>query len=383
MLDFPGRLKTVRARMEEENIGLIFVRPGANLFYLTGIPHRDDYRTDHNAYGDWAVGGYIGLREGVVMTAPRMGGEYFQAQVQDKPWFEPVRIILESEDPLDVMREVLGRFNLKGKKVALEDHAWAQTALAFRRLLPDTEFVMASDLVAPMRMIKDETELDLMRKAGQITDAVFEKAMARLELGATEWDVESEIDYQFKLMGAEFNSFVSNVYFSSPERGPGGTTRKSEKRLMPGDAVTFDFGCIYKGYASDFGRTAFAGDPSAEYVRMHELVLSAQREAMKAMKAGEVTGAQANAIARKVMEEGGYGPEFSHRLGHGIGVTVHEPPWLDVVEKRVLQANMTFTVEPSIRIPNGYHNRVEDVVVVTETGGVSLYDTDHKLYIVG
>jgi len=383
MLDFPGRLKTVRARMEEENIGLIFVRPGANLFYLTGIPHRDDYRTDHNAYGDWAVGGYIGLKEGVVMTAPRMGGEYFQAQVQDKPWFEPVRIILESEDPLDVMREVLGRFNLKGKKVALEDHAWAQTALAFRRLLPDTEFVMASDLVAPMRMIKDETELDLMRKAGQITGAVFEKAMARLELGATEWDVESEIDYQFKLMGAEFNSFVSNVYFSSPERGPGGTTRKSEKRLMPGDAVTFDFGCIYKGYASDFGRTAFAGDPSAEYVRMHELVLSAQREAMKAMKAGEVTGAQANAIARKVMEEGGYGPEFSHRLGHGIGVTVHEPPWLDVVEKRVLQANMTFTVEPSIRIPNGYHNRVEDVVVVTETGGVSLYDTDHKLYIVG
>jgi Xaa-Pro dipeptidase len=382
MLDFSGRLKTVRARMDEENVGLIFVRPGANLFYLTGIPHRDDYRTDHNAYGDWAVGGYIGLKEGVVMTAPRMGGEYFQAQVQDKLWFEPVRIILESEDPLDVMREVLGRFNLKGKKVALEDHAWAQTALAFRRLLPDTEFVMASDLVAPMRMIKDETELDLMRKAGQITGAVFEKAMARLELGATEWDVESEIDYQFKLMGAEFNSFVSNVYFSSPERGPGGTTRKSEKRLMPGDAVTFDFGCIYKGYASDFGRTAFAGDPSAEYVRMHELVLSAQREAMKAMKAGEVTGAQANAIARKVMEEGGYGPEFSHRLGHGIGVTVHEPPWLDVVEKRVLQANMTFTVEPSIRISNGYHNRVEDVVVVTETGGVSLYDTDHKLYIV-
>jgi Xaa-Pro dipeptidase len=101
------------------------------------------------------------------------------------------------------------------------------------------------------------------------------------------------------------------------------------------------------------------------------------------MVAGKVTGAQANAAARKVLEDAGYGPDFSHRLGHGIGVTVHEPPWLDVVESTVLQAGMTFTVEPSIRIPNGYHNRIEDVVLVTPNGGVSLYETSRQLYIVG
>jgi len=115
---------------------------------------------------------------------------------------------------------------------------------------------------------------------------------------------------------------------------------------------------------------------------MHELVLAAQAEAMAAMKAGEITAAQANAAARQVMEEGGYGPEFSHRLGHGIGVTVHERPFLDVMDDTVLRENMAFTVEPSIRIDGGYHNRVEDVVLVTETGGVSLYETDHRLYIV-
>jgi Xaa-Pro aminopeptidase len=166
--------------MAEENVGLMFLTPGANLFYLTGIPHRD---TDHNAYGDWAVGGYIGLDKGVVMTAPRMGGEYFQTEVEDKPWFEPVRIIDESEDPLDVMRHVLSRFDLKGKKVALEDHSWAQTVQAFRHLLPDTEFVLTLDLIAPMRMIKDDTELDLMRKTGQICDSAFRKALDRLKLG--------------------------------------------------------------------------------------------------------------------------------------------------------------------------------------------------------
>lgn len=382
MLDHAKRLEIVRTRMEEKNIGLMFLTPGANLFYLTGIRQRDSYRTDHNAYGDWAVGGHFGPNEGVVMTASRMGCEYFEAEVKDKPWFEPLCIIDESEDPLDVMRQVLSRFNLKGKKVALDDHAWAQTVLAFRRLLPDADLVMASDIVAPMRMIKNETELDLMRKAGQITDAVFQEVLDRLQLGVTEWEVENEIDFQFRVMGAEFNSFVSNVYFSRPGCESKGATRSADKRLMPGDAVTFDFGCVYQGYCSDFGRTAFAGEPPAEYLRMHELVLRAQGEAMKAMKAGQITGAQANAIARGVMEEGGYGEAFSHRLGHGIGITVHEPPWLDVIEETVLQANMTFAVEPSVRISDGYHNRVEDVVLVTEAGGVSLYESDRQLFVV-
>jgi Xaa-Pro dipeptidase len=382
MLDFEKRLEALRARMDEQNVGLVFLTPGANLFYMTGIPHRDHYRTDHNAYGDWAVGGYIGVEGKVVLVAPRMGGEYFAAQVAGKPWFGPVRIIDESENPLNVMSEVLVGMDLAGKMIALEDHAWAQTAQAFGCLLPKAEWIMASQLIAPLRMIKDETELDLMVKSGQICDAAFQEALDRLKLGVTAWEIESEIDYQMRLMGADFNSFPTNVMFTRPgwEEMP---TGKAERRLMPGDAVTFDFGCIYQGYASDFGRTAYAGDPPAEYRRMHELVLSAQRAAMEVMKAGELTGAQANAAARRVMEDGGYGPEFSHRLGHGIGTTVHEPPWLDVVEGTVLQANMTFTVEPSIRIANGYHNRVEDVVRVTETGGVSLYGTPHTLYQVG
>jgi Xaa-Pro dipeptidase len=382
MIDFSKRLETVRARMAERNVGLTFLTPGANLFYLAGIPHRDHYRTDHNAYGDWAVGAFVGLEEGLVMTAPRMGGAYFSAQVENKPWFEPVRIIDEAEDPLDVMRQILDRLDLTGKRVAIEDHAWAKTMLAFRRLLPEAELVMAGELIAPMRMIKENTELDLMRKSGQLCEAAFQAALDCLKLGVTAWEVECEIDYRLRLMGADLNSFPTNVLFTNPAKDPFLSLRKPERRLEPGDAVTFDFGCIYQGYASDFGRTAFAGEPPAEYVRMHELVLSAQRAAVQALKAGQITGAQADAIARKVMEEGGYGSEFSHRLGHGIGVTVHEPPWLDVVEDTVLQAGMTFTVEPSICVPGGYHNRVEDVVLVTETCGVPLYQTGRQLYII-
>jgi Xaa-Pro aminopeptidase len=383
MIDFAARLKTIREKMDEQNIGMMFLRPSANLFYLTGMRHRANFQTDVNAYGDWAAGGYIGPNEGVTFTVPRMGSEYFIGEIENKPWFEQVRCIDESEEPLDVMREMIERFDLRGKKVALDDHAWAQTVLAFRRLLPETEYVMASDLVAPMRMIKSETELDLMRLSGQICDATFRKALERLRLGVTAWEVECEIDYQMTLAGADFNSFPTGVVFTRPSGGRELPTRRSERRLLPGDAITFDFGCMYQGYASDFGRCAFAGEPPDQYLRMHELVLGAQRAAMEAMKAGQLSCAQANAIARKVIEDGGYGEHFVHRLGHGIGVTVHEPPWLDVVEETVLQNNMTFTVEPSICIPDGYHNRVEDVVVVTEKGGVSLYKTDHRLYLVG
>jgi len=222
-----------------------------------------------------------------------------------------------------------------------------------------------------------------MRQAGQITEQAFAHVLSHLKPGVTEIDVASEIDHQFKTRGAEHTSFVTGLRFVGAGRDrAAGAARSSEKRLLPGDSVTFDIGCVYQGYCSDFGRSAFVGEPPAEYLKVHGTVLRAQRAGMDAMRAGQATGAQVNAAARKVIEDEGYGPNFTHRLGHGIGITVHEPPWLDVVEQRVLQANMTFTVEPSIRVPDKFGNRVEDVVLVTEAGGVSLYNADRKLNII-
>jgi Xaa-Pro aminopeptidase len=375
--------------MAQEDIGLMYLTYGANLFYLTGLQRQEEGGTDHNRYGDWVSGGYIGLEGGVDLVAARLGGSFFEGQAADKPWFNPLRLLTESEEPLAVLKQVLSRFDLRGKKVALDDRAWAQTVLALRRLLPDVEFVLASEIIAPLRMIKSQAELELMRRAGQVTDAVFQKALAALKPGVSELDVANEINYQFKLQGAQYTSFVTAVYFSGPthERNvmAAQTTRR---RLQPGDSVMFDLGCVYKGYCSDFGRSAFVGQPPPEYVKMHDLVLEAQKAAMENMKAGQITAAEANATARAVIEEAGYGPNFIHRLGHGIGVTVHEPPYLDVTDHSVLQADMTFTVEPSILsvkenpTPDHLANRVEDVVQVTAQGAVSLYPTDRRLYII-
>jgi Xaa-Pro dipeptidase len=383
MIDYAARLDNARQRMAANNIGLMFLPPGANLFYLTGLRRQENDNTDANHYGDWAIGAWLGLGDGITLTAPRMGGAFFQNEVENKPWFGEVRTILETEDPDEVLGRVLSRFNLAGKKVALDDRAWAKTALSFRRLLPDTEFVLASLVTDPMRMIKESAALDLMRQAGRITDAAFQAAMARLKLGVTELEIATEIDYQLKAGGAEYTSFVTGVRFTGSEEMRGmGVSRASERKLKPGDCVTFDFGCVCQGYCSDFGRSAYVGEPPAELLKIHDTVLRAQREAMQAMKAGQITAMQANTVARSVIDAEGYGEYFTHRLGHGIGITVHEEPFLDNVNQTVLQTNMTFTVEPSVRIPGRLSNRVEDVVQVTKDGAVSLYDTDHQLYIV-
>lgn len=384
MLNYPERLATVRARMAEHKVGLLFLPPGANLFYLTGIRRQEMGGTDHNAYGDWAVGGFVGLEEGITLVAPRMGGKYYESEAQDKPWISSVRLVLESEQPLEVMREVLRRYDFRFKKLLLDDHVWAQSVLALRQLLPDTELGLASEVLAPMRMVKSDDEIDLMRRAGEIAESALAHSLARLRPGVTEIEIASEIDYQFKVQGAEHTSFVTGIFFGGEAHDRNTTTgHASVKRLAPGQSIMFDLGCVYEGYCSDFGRTAFCGEPPQEYVRVHEIVLQAQRAGIEALKAGEVTGAQVDTIARQVIEGAGYGPYFTHRLGHGIGVTVHEPPWLDTVEPRLLQANMTFTVEPSIVVPGRFGNRVEDVVRVTESGGEPLYRADHRLYLIG
>ncbi|MDP9359494.1 MAG: Xaa-Pro peptidase family protein [Chloroflexota bacterium] len=387
-MDYPRRLTQVREAMGERGIDLLFLPRAANLFWLTGVRREPVQGTDHNAYGDWVAGGYIGLDGPVPLVAPRMGGAFYVEEAAGKPWFEGVRLVLEPEDPLDVMRETLAGFGLANGgcsvRIAVDERTWAQTTLAMQGLIPGVVLSSASELLGPLRMIKDDDEIAAMRRASEVADRVFEVALAALGPGVTEQEAAHEIDRAFLLFGAEYTSFPTGVYFAG--EGPldaAGTLREGRRALQPGDSVMFDFGGVVDGYCSDFGRSAFLGEPSADYLGVHETVRLAQTEAMKAMVAGRCTTAEANAIARRVIADAGYDAGFTHRLGHGIGVTVHEPPFLDGVEQTVLQDQMTFTVEPSIILPGRFGNRVEDVVLITPEGGVPLGNVDRGLYVVG
>ena len=377
-MDYEGRLSRVREAMREKGIALLYLRRGANLFYITGIKRRGPELTDSNSYGDLIHGAYITLTGGITLVAPRMGGSGWQKQAEGKPWITNVRIIDESEHPKEVLREVIGSLNMRGKGVAVEERAWASTILLFRQVMPYSKLGNANEIIEPMRMIKDKDEIEVMKKAGEITDRVYGKVVDSLERGQSEIDVANLIDYEFKKQGAEYNSFVTSVRFRSPKH-PWvlGESSDRPRLLEDGDTISFDFGCVYQGYCSDFGRTVFVGEPPAKVREIHDLVMTAQTTAIESMKDGDMTCEQLDSVARGIIERGGYGDNFVHRLGHGIGLTVHEPPYLYIPDKTMLQEGMTFTVEPSILLFGEWSARVEDVVMVTKTGGET-FSNFHK-----
>jgi Xaa-Pro dipeptidase len=382
-MDFANRLTHARELMQENGIDLVYLTRGANLFYLTGIRRELEHGTDHNAFGDWACGAWFSQSQ-IVVTAPRMGGNFYLEEARDKPWIDDVHLIKEHEEPSAIIRHIIERVAGQPSRIALDERAWSQTALSLMALYPDATYSLASQILAPMRAIKDADEIEAMRRASALADEVWSRVTSQLQVGVAEFEVALEIERQFQLLGAEYTSFPTGVFFNGPGgAADSGTTRAGAYRtLQPGDSIMFDFGCVLDGYCSDFGRCAFVGDPPAEYVEVHRLVLEAQRAAIEEMKPEMHTTAALNQIARSVIEDAGHGEGFRHRLGHGMGVTVHEPPFLDSTDTTFLQENMVFTVEPSVIYPGTWGNRVEDVVRVTPAGGEVLNTAPHDLYIV-
>lgn len=384
-MDYQGRITAVQTAMKEQGIDLMFLPTAANLYYLTGIRRQLEHGTDHNRYGDWLCGGYIGQDGPVQVVAARMGGGFWVNEAKDKPWVAGVRLIMEPIDPTEALRETLAGFGLtRGKaKIAVDERTWSRFAIAIHQLLPDAELVSANAIIAPMRMIKSQDELDALQRASDLTDQVFLNILPKLKAGVTEYEIAHEIDYQFVTLGAEYTSFETGVFFIADEsENSGQTIRSGMQQLRHGHSIMFDFGGLIDGYASDFGRSAHLGQPSAEYQTVHDTVIKSQADAMAAMVAGKCTAAQANRIARKVIADAGYDDGFTHRLGHGIGVTVHEPPFLDGTDEIALQENMVFTVEPSIRYSGRFGNRIEDMVVVTPDGGKPMSKIERKLFII-
>ncbi len=385
MIDYQQRLSTIQEMMKDRDIDLMFLPQAANLFYLAGIRRQLEHGTDHNRYGDWLSGGYLGQEGPIQLVAARMGGQFWVNQAEGKPWVSGTRLIMEPIDPMVALQETLAGFELTAGKavIAVDDRAWSQFTRGVQQILPKAEFVSANEMIAPMRMIKSAEELALMQAASDLTDQVFRNVMPKLKAGVTEFDIATEIDYQFVTLGAEYTSFETGVSFIARDDGGGGETiRTGMRKLKQGDSIMFDFGGLVDGYASDFGRSAYFGEPTAEYQTVHDTVIKSQADAMAAMIADQCTAAEANRIARKVIADAGYDDGFTHRLGHGIGVTVHEPPFLDGTDEILLQENMVFTVEPSIVYRDRFANRIEDMVVVTKNGGVPMSKIERKLFIV-
>jgi Xaa-Pro dipeptidase len=246
---------------------------------------------------------------------------------------------------------------------------------------PHMRFVNTDTFMDPLRAKRDPDDIELIREACRITDRVFREVVDRLRPGDAVAEVIREIDHQMVKQGAEGPCFNTMLLAGRPgtgrqdfpmpsSAGPGGAHRV----LTPGTVLAFDFGVVYKGWCSDFGRTVYIGEPDRKMRDDHQLVADSQLAAMEMMKGDQATGAQADAAARAVFEDAGRGEEFIHGLGHGVGVNVHEPPSLSAGSDTILRNGMTLAVEPSLWVNREYFVRAEDVVLVTPTGAQTLHD---------
>jgi len=381
MPDFAARISAARERMDALGVDAMYLSPGANAHYLTGWKRRPPTYGNIVRNGGWVEGLVLGRNRGPIFLVPRMIKDFWLVQV---PGMD-LRVLPDLGDPVAFLAGVFSELAPGGlKSVAVENRASAELTLGIQQAQPGVALRLASDVLAPIRMIKTEEELDLMRKAGAIVEETMDDIRRFLAPGSgqTELDVTCEIDRLMVAKGATWPSFTTNVWQMGPGEERTVAQKASSRSLEYGNALLFDFGSVLDEYCYDFGRTVFLGDPSEEYARVYRLVMQSQQAGIDALRSGATTAEEVDAIARRVIADAGYGDHFTHRLGHGIGLDVHEPPFLDRGDARPLQDGMCFTIEPSVFIPGRLGARTEDIFVTTPNGGVALTNYDRGLLVV-
>ncbi len=229
------------------------------------------------------------------------------------------------------------------------------------------------------RGVKEEWELDLMRKAQAIADKAFAEVLPRIHTGMTELELQAELIYCLYKNGAHGLSFDPIVVSGPNTSLPHGVA--GERIIQEGDFVTMDFGVLYYGYCSDMTRTVAVGYATEEMKKVYDTVLQAQLAGIAATKAG-VKGKEVDAAARQVIDDAGYGKYFGHGYGHGIGLQVHEWPSCNPSGDTVMEENMVSSAEPGIYLPGKFGVRIEDVVVFKADGCVNLTKSPKELIII-
>lgn len=351
---------------------VVFIPIGTDLDYLTGI-HRDIPNYGRNLHpGMWLEGAWISPDHAPILTIPRMTAEFGAKGGTDGM---DVRVLGDWDDPVQMVTGILRELRVgAGARIATSDDAEAESLMELQSLVPGAKFISATRILRQLRVIKSPEEIETMRAAGAMTEAAFAEVLRHLKIGMTELDVVAEVDYQMKRQGSLGPSFTTSLYNTGPNHPIlFGRRLQSWPRVLTAPvSVLFDFGAVHDGMCYDFGRTVSFGAPSEEQVRVHRLIMDSQAAGIAALKAGQITCAAVDKIARDVIVDAGYGDKFRHRLGHAIGWDVHEPPFLTAGDETVVQEGMIFTIEPSIFQEGTFSARVEDCIVARPGGGEAL-----------
>jgi len=236
-----------------------------------------------------------------------------------------------------------------------------------------------NEKINAFRCVKEEWELELMRKAQAIADTAFTEVLTKIKAGMTEKQLQAELIYCLLKNGGEGLSFDPIVVSGPNTSLPHGVA--GDRVIQEGDFITMDFGVLYKGYCSDMTRTVAVGYATEEMEKVYNTVLQAQLTGLAATRAG-VTGKEIDAAARQVIADAGYGEYFGHGYGHCLGLEVHEEPRVSVGGDRIMEVNMVASAEPGIYLPGKFGVRIEDVVIFREDGYENITHSPKNLIII-
>lgn len=281
----------------------------------------------------------------------------------------------ETDDPFQLVHGLVAP---DAKRVGVEDRMWARFVLRLRAVLDPIELVVAGPAMSALRSLKSAAEVERLRAAASAADEAMLAITSERLSGRTEAEVSHRIRELLVESGhevAEFAIVGSGPNAASPHHEPG------SRVIGAGDAIVLDIGGTLGGYCSDTTRTAFVGEPPADFRALYEVLREAQAAACDAVAPG-VPAAEVDRAARAIITDAGYGEQFIHRTGHGIGIETHEEPYIVAGNDEPLQPGHAFSVEPGIYVEGRWGARIEDVVVVTDAGGERLNRTERTVYIV-
>ena len=362
--DFAARMRRVVSSAVDKGLAGVIVTPGPDLVWLTGY--------HPSAITERLTMLVLSSDNEPTLLVPIL--ERADAEAADGARSVFLIDWADGTDPYGVASPLMrsdGEFGIS-------DSAWAMHLLGLQKALPRSRYRSLTESLPMMRAVKDNNELMRLAAAGVAADSAYGEIVQKRFAGRLEREVAADLADLLRLFGHE------QVDFTIVGSGPNGANPHHEagdRVIRPGDAVVLDFGGLRYGYGSDTTRTVCVAEPTSEIREVHEIVRQAQEAGVDAVRPG-VSCQEIDRAARKIITDAGYGEQFIHRTGHGIGVTTHEPPYMVEGEERPLVQGMCFSVEPGIYLAGKFGVRIEDIVTVTSDGGQRLNNTDRGLLVV-
>jgi Xaa-Pro dipeptidase len=356
-----GRAKQLLDLLIKKKVDVLILFPGVNIGYYTGFS--------------------IGLSERLaVAVIPVDGLPYFVLNKLErelrglKPWFNKVVTWEEYEDPVNKLADTLKLNGYSNSTIGVPyDAPWGWVN-SLQSYIPNVKIIDVDDCLSYIRMVKTQSEIKNIEMACRISDETMEAVFPKLHTGITELELQEMMVTGMQKRGAA--KTFADVLFGERAALPHGVS--SNRALKPGEFVLVDMGGTYNGYWSDCTRTVIYGEPSIKQVNIYNTVLKANEAAFSNIYPGE-TCESIDMTARNIINDAGYGDDFIHRLGHGIGLEIHEHPYIVKNNKRLLESFMVFSDEPGIYINGELGVRVEDTVVCTSEGARYLTNFNRQL----